>query len=171
MKQFILLVSLITTTLFSHSVMANGYWGIKAAMVNVDAAAYSSDAINVGIFLGVDVTEIGSSPLAVEVDFNTTLIQGDGSAGPIGFDWGTQTSAVYAALRTGNDDYLKFKLGLHNTKTSVELSGNTSSGSGTGLAYGISFKFSDYEIEYTVLNGEDSNDADISLISLGFHFN
>jgi len=170
MKRFFIYTVVVTAILFTHNTMAEGYWGVKVGMVNVDSSAYSGDAMNAGIFLGVDVTEIGSNPLAVEIDFNTTLIQGDGNIGAIGFDWGTQTTAVYAAMRTGNDDYLKFKLGLHNTKTSVDLLGTTSSGSGTGLSYGISFKFSDYEIEYTALNGEDSNDADISMISLGFHF-
>lgn len=170
MKRFILLISVVTSMLFTHTTMADGYWGLKGSLVNVDNSAYSGDAINVGIFLGVDVAEIGSNPVAVEVDINTTLIQGDGSLGATSFDWGTQTTALYAAMRTGNEDYLKFKLGLHNTKTTVDLSGSSGSGSGTGLSYGVSFKFSDYEIEYTVLNGEESNDADISMISLGFHF-
>lgn len=169
MKRFIFFISAVTT-LFAQSAMADGYWGVKAAIVNVDASVYSGNAINAGVFLGVDVAEIGSNPLAVEVDINTTLIQSDGNVGSTGFDWGTQTTALYAAMRTGNEDYLKFKLGFHNTKTSVETLGSTGSGSASGLSYGVGFKLGEYEIEYTVLKGEDSNDSDISLISLGFHF-
>ena len=169
MKRFIFFISVVTT-LFTQSAMADGYWGVKAAMVNVDASSYSGNAINAGVFLGVDVAEIGSNPLAVEVDFNTTLIQGDGSLGATGFDWGTQTTAVYAAMRTGNEDYLKFKLGFHNTKTKVDILGSSGSYSDSDLSYGIGFKLGEYEIEYTVLKGISNNDSDISLISLGFHF-
>ena len=170
MKRFILLISIITSMLVTHNSLAEGYWGLSSSVVNVDNTAYGGNAINIGVFLGVDVSEIGSNPLAIEADINTTLIKGTGTVSSVGFKWSTQTTALYAAMRTGNDDYLKVKLGFHNTKTTVNLSGSAGSGSGNGLAYGIGFKFSDYEIGYTVLKGEKSSDADISLISLGFHF-
>ena len=171
MKRSIYLISFVMSTLFIHSAHADGYWGVSGSIVNVDNSSYNGNAINVGVFLGVDVSQIGSSPLAIEADINTTLIKGTGEVSTIDFDWSTQTTAVYAALRTGNEDYFKFKLGLHNTKTSVDFSNSSGSGTGTGLAYGIGIKLSNYEIGYTVLKGEDSDDADISLISLGYHFN
>ena len=170
MKRLLLITSMLTAMLFNHTAMANGYWGVSGSIVNVDSSNYDGNAINIGVFLGVDVSEIGSNPLAIEADINTTLLKGSGNVGSLDFDWGTQTTALYAAMRTGNDDYFKFKLGLHNTKTSVDFSNSSSSGTGSGLSYGFGLKFSDYEISYTVLKGEDSDDADISLISLGYHF-
>lgn len=170
MKRFILLISIFTSMLFTQIAMADGYWGVKASVVDVDSSAYDGNAINIGVFLGVDVAELGSNPLAIEADINTTLIKGSGGTSPLDFDWGTQTTALYAAMRTGNEDYFKVKLGIHNTKTTVDFSGSSGSGTGSGLSYGFGLKFGEYELDYTVLKGEDSSDADISMISLGFHF-
>ena len=172
MKRLTTALFLFTAVLFTpHVVAADSYWGIKTSLVDVDNSAFSSNALNVGIFIGVDVAEIGPNPLAIEADIGTTLVKGTGSVSSFDFDWGTQTTAIYAAMRTGNDDYFKVKFGAHHTVLTTEFSGGSpNSGSENGIAYGFGLKFGEYEVEYTVLKGEDSNDPDISMFSLGFHF-
>jgi len=158
MKYLLLLFS---AALLATNAMADGYWGVKGASVNVDNSAYNS-SFNIGAFIGADFTEIGSNPVALEVDITTKLVDGK----VFGSDWNTQSSAVFAAMRTGKEDYLKVKLGLHNTKTTV----GSSSSTGSGLAYGLGFGFSGYEIEYTILKGETSSNADINMLSVGYMF-
>ena len=170
MKRLTTTLFLFTAVLFTQHVAADSYWGVKTSLVDVDASSYSGNALNVGVFIGVDVSQIGPNPLAIEADIGTTLIKGTGSVSSADFDWTTQTSALFASMRTGNDDYFKVKIGLHSTKTTAEFSSGTISGTGSGLAYGFGLKFSEYEVEYTVLKGEDSNDADISMFSLAYHF-
>lgn len=155
------LLFLISSALLATNAMADGYWGVKGASVNVDNSAYNS-SFNIGAFFGADFTEIGSNPVALEVDITTKLIDGKVS----GQNWNAQSSAVYAAMRTAKENYLKVKLGLHSTKTTVSSSSST----GSGLAYGLGFGFSGYEIEYTILKGETSNDADINMLSVGYMF-
>lgn len=161
MKRLILLLSICTTSFFSHSALAGAYFGVEAASVQVDNAAYSS-SLNVGVFLGADFTEIGSNPVAFEVDISRKLSDGKVA----GFNWSTQTNALFAAMRTGNEAYLKVKLGVHSTETTVSSSNGTSE----GLAYGLGFGINNYEIEYTVLKGKNSSDTDINLISVGYRF-
>lgn len=161
MKKFILFLSLFSFGLFTSNVMAEGYWGVKGASVNVDSSGYSS-SFNIGAFIGADFTEIGSNPVALEVDYTTKLIDGRVS----GLNWSAQTTAVFAAMRTGKEGYLKVKLGLHTSTTTV----NGANGSGSGLAYGLGFGLAGYEVEYTIFKGETSSDADINMLSVGYMF-
>ena len=161
MKNFILLLSLVSFGLFTTNAMAEGYWGVKGASVNVDSSGYSS-SLNIGAFIGADFTEIGSNPVALEFDYTTKLIDGKVS----GLNWSAQTTAVFAAMRTGKEGYLKVKLGLHSSTTNV----NGATGSGNGLAYGLGFGLAGYEIEYTIFKGETSSDTDINMLSVAYMF-
>ncbi len=161
MKNFTLLLSLFSFALFTTNVVAEGYWGLKGASVNVDSSGYSS-SINVGAFVGADFTEIGSNPVALEFDYSTKLIDGKVS----GLNWDAQTSAIFAAMRTGKEAYLKVKLGLHSSATTV----NGAKGTGSGLAYGLGFGIAGYEVEYTIFKGKTSSDADINMLSVGYMF-
>lgn len=161
MKRFILFFGLGTALLFTHAAMADGYWGVKGAIFQYKSSSVTSP-INVGAFAGVDVTELGSNPLAIEADITTSLIKGKSG----GTEFGQQTTAFYAALRTAKTEYFKVKLGTHNTTTSV----GSSNSSYSALSYGIGFGFNDYEIEYTVLKAKNSSYDDISMISVGYRF-
>jgi len=160
MKKFLYLLG-VCALAFTHAAKADVYVAVKGMTVNVDNAAYS-DGLNVGAMFGVDFTQLGSNPVALELDFNTVLDEGKVS----GTKWDTQTTAVYAAMRTGSDVYLKAKLGFHSTKTTV----GAASGTTSDLAYGFGVGFSDYIIEYTILKPETSAGSDITLLSFGFLF-
>lgn len=161
MKHLLLLLTLLSTTLFSTTIFAEGYFGVKGASVSKENSAYQS-ALNVGVFFGADFTSLGSNNIAMEVDLSAKL--SDGTV--LGSKWSSQTSAVFAAMRAGTDTFIKVKLGLHETKTTVA----SSSGSETGLAYGLGFGFGNYELEYTVLKAEKSTGLDTNLFSVGYRF-
>lgn len=161
MKRLLFLLSLFTASLFSTSLFAQGYIGVKGSSVTTENSAYKS-SLNVGLFFGADLNSIGSNNVALEVDLSAKL--SDGTV--YGTKWSTQTSAIFAALRTAGDTYLKAKLGIHDTKTTV----GSGKGSLTGIAYGLGFGFGNYELEYTVLKAEKSNELDINLFSVGYRF-
>lgn len=158
MKRFILFLTIITSAVFAHSVMADGYWGVKGGIFQFKNSGVTSP-INAGVFLGVDVAEIGANSIAIEGDINMSLIEGKSS----GINFGLQTTALYVAMRTGSENFFKVKLGSHNTTTSV----GSSNSSHSDLSYGIGIGFDGYEIEYTILKGQTD---DVSLLSVGYHF-
>lgn len=163
MKRFIFLISLISATLFTQSSMAEGYWGLKASTVDLDANNYSN-TLNIGVFVGAEFAQAGSNIISLEGELTTSLIDGDT---PIsGIDWSVQTMAIYAAMRTGNETYVKLKAGLLDRK--ITFSTVSGSSSDSGLSWGVGIGFSDYEIEYTFFDGDGS--SDLSMISLGYMF-
>ncbi len=160
MKKLHVLLIAAASLLLTQVTSAEGYWGIKAASTNTGASG-SSSAINAGVYLGADFMELGSSPVAAELDISTRLL--DGKVG--GNNWGTQTMALYAAMRSGSDSFFKLKLGYHSSTITV----NSSNTSTSGLAYGIGFGFDSYEIEYSLLTASNSADA-LTMISVGYTF-
>ena len=155
---------LLTSAALIASAHAEGYFGAKAIKSDVDSSAYDS-ALDIGIFLGADFATLGSNTISLEGELTTTII--DGSVGSS--DWSLQTFALYAAMRTGKDTYLKIRGGYMDREITVSPGGSNSD---TGFAYGIGFGFpaagSTMEIEYTVYNGGSS--ADITMLSLGYLF-
>ena len=163
MLRIIFFVSICTSIFIPQALLAESYWGAKVATVSVVDNSAFSNSLNVGVFLGADFTKLGSNPVALEADISSKISDGKIS----GTKWNIQSTALYAAMRTGDSDYFKFKLGAHSTK-STTVAG---SGTGQGLSYGFGVGFDNYVIEYTVLMGETSSDSDFNLISFGYQFN
>lgn len=158
------LLILVTGAALIATAHAEGYFGIKGIKSDVDLSAYDS-AFDVGIFLGADFATAGSNTISLEGEITTTII--DGSVGST--DWSLQTFALYAAMRTGKDTYLKIRGGYMDRELSYSPGGSNSD---TGFAYGIGFGFpaggSTMEIEYTIYNG--GSNPDITMLSVGYLF-
>lgn len=165
MKRFILIISILASALFSNSVLAEGYWGVKVATVDIDANNYSN-ALNVGLFVGAEFAQAGSNIVSLEGELTTSLIDGDTNVA--GIDWSVQTFALYAAMRTGKDVYLKIKAGLLDREITLTTAGASASGSDSGFSWGVGFGFNDYEIEYTFIDGDGG--ADLNMFSLAYMF-
>ena len=162
MKRFVLITSILASALFSNSVLAEGYWGIKAATVDIDAGGFSN-TLNAGLFVGAEFAQAGSNIVSLEGELTTSVIEGDT---PInGVDYSVRTMAIYAAMRTGKETYLKIKAGILDREITFNIPGSSSD---SGLSWGVGFGFSDYEIEYTFFDGDGS--ADMSMLSLGYMF-
>ena len=162
MKRFTLIASIFAASLLCNTASAAGYWGAKAASVDVDANGYSS-ALNIGLFVGAEFGQAGSNIVSLEGEVTTSLIEGDTNSSSV--DYSIQTLALYAAMRTGSDNYIKVKAGILDREISLSPGGT---GSDSGLSWGIGFGFNKYEIEYTFFDGD--GDADISMISVGYMF-
>lgn len=162
MKRFTLITSIFAASLLCNVASAEGYWGAKAASVDVDANGFSS-ALNIGLFVGAEFAQAGSNIVSLEGEVTTSIVEGDTNSSSI--DYSVQTIALYAAMRTGNDNYLKVKAGILDREISLSPGGT---GSDSGLSWGIGFGFNKYEIEYTFFDG--GGDADISMISVGYMF-
>lgn len=162
MKRFTLIMSLFAASLLGNIASAEGYWGAKAASVDVDANGYGN-AINIGLLVGAEFGQLGSNIVSLEGELTTSIIDGDISN--TSNDYSVQTLALYAAMRTGSDKYLKVKAGLLDREI-TRNSGAASSDS--GLSWGVGFGFNKYEIEYTFFDG--GADADISMLSVGYLF-
>lgn len=163
MKRFILITSILASSLLSNAVLAEGYWGTKVATIDIDSNSYTGNTINIGLFVGAEFAQTGSNIVSLEGELTTSLIDGDTSTG--GIDYSVQTMALYAAMRTGKETYLKIKAGILDREITLSTGG---SGSDSGLSWGVGFGFNDYEIEYTFFDGDGN--ADISMISLGYMF-
>lgn len=162
MKRFMLITAILASTLLSNAALAEGYWGVKAATVDIDAGGYSN-TLNIGLFVGAEFAQAGSNIVSLEGELTTSLIEGDT---PIsGVDYSVRTMAIYAAMRTEKETYLKIKAGILDREITFNVPGSSSD---SGLSWGVGFGFSDYEIEYTFFDGDGS--ADISMISLGYLF-
>jgi len=162
MNRFTLIISILAASLVGNIASAEGYWGAKAASVDVDANGYSS-ALNVGLFVGAEFAQAGSNIVSLEGEITTSILDGDTNAS--GIDYSIQTLALYAAMRTGKETYLKVKAGILDREITLSTGG---SGSDSGLSWGVGFGFNNYEIEYTFFDGD--GDADISILSLGYLF-
>ncbi len=165
MKRFILIISILTSSLFSNALLAEGYWGAKVAMVDIDANNYTS-TLNVGLFVGAEFAQAGSNIVSLEGEITTSLVKGDTNVASI--DWSVQTLALYAAMRTGQETYLKIKAGILDREITLSTAGASISGSDSGLSWGVGFGFNNYEIEYTFIDGDGG--ADLNMISLGYMF-
>lgn len=161
MKRITLIMGILAASLLSNTASAEGYWGAKAASVDVDNSGYSS-AINIGLFVGAEFAQAGSNIVSLEGELTTSIIDGDANAS---VDYSVQTMALYAAMRTASDNYLKIKAGILDREISLSPGGT---GSDSGLSWGIGFGFNNYEIEYTFFDGD--GDADISMLSVGYLF-
>ena len=165
MKRIILIISILASGLISNSVFAEGYWGLKASTVDIDANNYSN-TLNIGVFAGAEFAQAGSNIISLEGELTTSLVDGNTNVSSI--DWSVRTMALYAAMRTGNETYLKVKAGLSDRKITLSSGGASVSGSDSGLSWGAGFGFSNYEIEYTFFDGDGN--SDLSMISLGYMF-
>lgn len=163
MKRFTLIISLFAASLISNIASAEGYWGAKVSSIDVDSNFYTSNPINVGLFVGAEFGQLGSNIVSLEGEITTSLIDGETSSA--GTDWSAQTLAIYAAMRTDKDTYLKFKAGILDREITLSTGG---SGSDSGLSWGVGFGFNNYEIEYTFFDGDGN--ADIGILSLGYLF-
>ena len=163
MNRFLLIMSIFTASLFSNFASAEGYWGAKISSIDIDVNNYTNTT-NVGIFVGAEFGQLGSNIVSLEGEITTSIIDGDTNVG--GVDWEVQTLAIYAAMRTGTDNYIKVKAGILDREITLSPSGAT--GSDEGLSWGIGFGFSNYEIEYTFFDGDGNTDS--SMISLGYLF-
>lgn len=170
MKNFIATLSIVISALFSHNVIANNYWGLKTLVISSNASSNTSDAINIGALMSLDVAEIGLKPLAIEADFDTTVVEGRGSTNTYNYTWGNQTTALYASLKTPGNNYFKVKVGAYNTKTTVKYLGKSSSGTSSGPAYGVGFKLANIVIDFTTHQDKDDTSNTSSLLSFGFYF-
>lgn len=162
MKRFILIISILASSLLSNTVLAEAYWGAKAAIVDIDAKKYTN-TLNIGLFVGAEFAQAGSNIISLEGELTTSLIDGDTNVS--GIDWSVQTFALYAAMRTGNETYLKIKAGILNREITFNIPGSSSD---SGFSWGVGFGFNNYEIEYTFADGDGN--ADLSMISLGYMF-
>lgn len=163
MKRFMLIICILSSALVSQSVLAEGYWGAKVTTVDIDSNSYPTNTLNVGLFVGAEFAQAGSNIVSLEGELTTSLIDGDTSIA--GIDWTVQTFALYAAMRTGNETYLKIKAGILDREITLSTGG---SGSDSGLSWGAGIGFSNYEIEYTFVDGDGG--ADISMLSLAYMF-
>jgi len=167
MKRFILIISIFTATLLSNSALAEGYWGAKFSQVDVDSAGYDS-SYNLGLIVGAEFGTLGGNNIvSLEGEFTTTVIKGDVST----TKWDLQTFGLYAALRTGQDVYLKAKAGVVSWDLTLDTGANSDD---TGLSYGFGggFKLSNghvIEIEYTAIKGDNTN-ADINMLGVNYLF-
>lgn len=154
-------------SLVSHPVLAEGYWGAKVTQVDVDANQYQN-AYNAGIVVGAEFGTLGSNNIvSLEGEFTTTIIKGDVATQ----EWDMQTFALYAALRTGKDVYLKAKAGLANWDLTLS-GGGTADDTGLSYGFGGGFKLSNghtLEIEYSVIEG-DSGNSDITMLGVNYLF-
>ena len=165
MKRFALIISLLASALLSNSAFAEGYWGVKAATVDLDANNYSN-TLNVGVFVGAEFAQAGSNIISLEGELTTSIIDGDTNVS--GIDWSVRTMALYAAMRTSGETYVKLKAGLLDREITLSAAGGSISGSDSGLSWGVGLGFSNYEIEYTFIDGDGG--SDLSIISLGYMF-
>ncbi len=167
MTRFFIIISLLTSFLFSSSLLAEGYWGAKVTQVEVDSPAYKN-AYNAGLIFGAEFGTLGANNIvSLEGEITTTVIKGD----VLTAEWDMQTFGLYAALRTGKDVYLKAKAGLANWDLTLSTGGTADD---TGLSYGFGggFKLSNghtLEIEYSVIEGDTGN-ADISMLGVNYLF-
>lgn len=162
MKRFTLIISIFIASLLSSVASAEGYWGAKAASVDVDTNGYSN-ALNVGLFVGAEFAQAGSNIVSLEGELTTSIIDGDTNIS--GIDYSIQTLALYAAMRTGSETYLKVKAGILDRDVTFSTGGSNTD---SGLSWGVGFGFNSYEIEYTFFDGD--GDADISMLSVGYLF-
>lgn len=165
MKRFILIISILASSLLSNAVLAEAYWGAKVATVDIDANGYTNP-LNIGIFVGAEFAQAGSNIVSLEGELTTSLVDGDTNVS--GIDWSVQTFALYAAMRTGNETYLKIKAGILDREITLSTAGASVSGSDSGLSWGVGFGFNNYEIEYTFIDGDGN--TDLSMLSLGYMF-
>lgn len=167
MTRFILTISFLASCLFSHVVLAEGYWGAKVTQIEVDNPAFDN-AYNAGIIVGAEFGTLGSNNIvSLEGEFSTTVIKGDVSTS----EWDVQAFGLFAALRTGKDAYLKAKAGVVSWDLSVSPGTDTDD---TALSYGFGggFKLSSghtLEIEYSVVEGDGGN-ADITMLGVNYLF-
>ena len=162
MKRFILIISILASSLLSNTVLAEAYWGAKVATVDIDANGYTN-TLNVGLFVGAEFAQAGSNIVSLEGELTTSLVDGDTNVA--GIDYSVQTFALYAAMRTGNETYLKIKAGILDREITFNIPGSSSD---SGLSWGVGFGFNNYEIEYTFADGDGN--TDLSMISLGYLF-
>lgn len=171
MKRFILLISLSAMALFTHSATAEGmYFGVKGGVFQYkeQTGVETKSPINIGVFFGADVFNIGSSIVAVEADINTSAVKGEYNVTGFGdFDLNQQTSAIYMALRTDQEDFFKAKVGYHATTFTI---GDNDPADSSALSYGIGFGVAGYEVEYTIFAPETSDGDNFSMISVGYRF-
>ena len=170
MKNFITTLAITVALLFSHNVLASSYWGLKTLVISNSASSARSNAVNIGVLASIDIAEVGQKPLAIEADFDTTLVEGTGNTGIYDYTWGNQTGALYASLKTPGNNYFKLRLGAYQTKTTVKFLGISSSATSSGPAYGVGFKLGNIVIDYTVQQDSDDLSNSTSLVSVGFYF-
>lgn len=156
------------------------YYGVKAGLMMPDTSGFD-DALNVGVVVGVPVTELKrpnsgiAGTISVEGELTLTLIKGDVniSVPPFGrFDgeWDVWTLGGFGVYRSpvNNNLYFKGKVGLVHSDVDVSVSGASGSGSDTDLALGIGLGYklsgrSNLEFELTLLD-------DIDFLSVAYHF-
>ena len=132
--------------LIAQAASAEGYF--RAGGSSISGTGLTA-GINVGIVAGVDMMD----NVALELDIDTSLIKAKASS----IDVNYQTSALYAAFRSGTGNYLKAKLGYHSTTSKAT---GFSANSWSAIAYGIGMGFGDgYEVEYTHLAPETGSDG------------
>ena len=170
MKKLIATSTVAISLLFTHNVIADSYWGLKTLVISSSASSNTSNAINIGALISIDVAEIGLKPLAIEADFDTTVVEGAGRTATYDYTWGNQTTALYTSIKTPGNNYFKVKVGAYNTKTTVKYLGKSSSGTSSGPAYGVGFKLGNIVIDFTTHQDKDDRSNTTSLISFGFHF-
>lgn len=161
MKRITLIIGILAASLLSNTASAEGYWGAKAANIDIDASGYGS-AINIGLFVGAEFAQAGSNIISLEGEFTTSIIDGDTNTSA---EYSAQTLALYAAMRTASDNYLKIKAGILDSEITYSNGGSSND---SGLSWGIGFGFNNYEIEYTFVDLD--GDADASMISVGYLF-
>ena len=170
MKKLITSSAVAISLLFSHNVIADSYWGLKTLVITSNDSSIKSNAVNIGALMSIDVAEIGVKPLAIEADFDTTVVEGTGSTATYDYTWGNQTAALYASIRSPGNNYFKVKVGAYNTKTTVKYLGKSSSGTSSGPAYGVGFKLGNIVMDFTTHQDKDDSSNRTSLVSFGFYF-
>ena len=159
-------IFLVVSCFISSTVMAEGYIGIKGAMIDVDNNAYNKDALNIGLLGGTDFMGSGNLTLSLEGELTITAMDGETSGGA---DWGMQTLGFFAAFRAGSDNYFKAKFGVHNSEVQV----NNASADDTGTAWGVGAGFKlggggTLEIEYSMFEADGI--PDFNMISVAYLF-
>lgn len=167
MTRLIISISFLASIFFSHSALAEGYWGAKISQVEVESPAYSN-AYNAALLIGAEFGTLGGNNIvSLEGEISTTIVKGDVTS----TEWEVQAFGLFAAMRTGKDAYLKAKAGVVNWDISFDTG---ASADDTALSYGFGggFKLSNghtLEIEYSVVEG-DGNNADIIMLGVAYLF-
>ncbi len=161
--------SLLATAMLGALACANAnaegvYGGLKYINAQTDVSGLDA-ATNAGLLLGY---EFGKDDLrfAVEGEFTKTVSDGEGTISGFPATWSVDTMAVYGVVRYGKEFYVKGKAGYLNEDAKISAGGVSSSGSDSGMSYGIGagYRATDsvaIEAEYTIV------EEDINFLSLG----
>jgi hypothetical protein len=153
----ILLINLLISFFAINSVFANEYEsgpyiGAKISDLSVDLSSYT-DGDTTGFLLGYSFSPTSSIELEKSV-YDVSLL---------GIDTEIDIFAVYYAVRTEGEKYLKYKLGYLNEAISNFIISEDDTGFSYGIGAGMNFGEFNLEFEYVKVE-EDVSSTNFNLI-------